>query len=60
VVVGVVVAVDVGLVVVGLLVATVVEVVVVVVFVPQEASTKDSAIRDDKINQKSLFFIYPP
>jgi hypothetical protein len=50
------VVVDTGLVVVD--VALVVVVVVVgVVFVPQEASTSDSTIKHDKINQNNFLFI---
>jgi hypothetical protein len=58
-VVGVVVCVVVG-VVVGFVVARVVGVVVGVVFVLQDASIRDSAIRQDKVNHKILFFIFPP
>jgi membrane-bound ClpP family serine protease len=38
----------------------VVGIVVGVVFVPQDASNKDRAIRQDKINHKILCFIFPP
>jgi hypothetical protein len=34
--------------------------VVGVVFVPQDASTKDSASRQLKLNHKNFFFICPP
>ena len=56
-VVGLVVAVDAG-VVVGLVVGVDVGVVVGVVFVPQDASTNDSASRQLKINQVTLLFIF--